>query len=885
MSRTDKLIRILTAPFKGSLKTNVRPHKDVEPADGGYRAVGDDVQLWAEDYPAAGYAVLSADIKGENVEGAAVYVVSLKGGITRYGAQILNDESGKKLQAAVKLPFFTRGVILWVDTKEQFWLESVHFRRTNKKEYSLKSGQNSFVGKNCALMPCSQLKMLEGGKFKATGADPWFLVNGAAAGCWIKLEITGSSAASRSFKLYIMDKKTLSESDALPMGTLGSNPGKLSITTRLPAGMRMLRLDPGDSPGEFTITSAELTKVRGVEASAAKKAFGRLLSNPGHIISRTLQVLKTQGIKGLVKKVLSFESSVSLRGQSDLISYPRWQQVCEPDEEAIKEQVRCWKEKKDLSKISIAVPVWNVEPGMLREMIESVIAQTYPAWQLVMADGASSSDDVRQVMREYAAKDSRITNVFLKENLGIAGNSNAALKECTGDIIALLDHDDILPPWALNDVAVAALKHPEADMFYTDEDKIVSETGERCDPHFKPDFNIDMLRSINYICHFLALRRSLWEKVGGFNTGYDGAQDYDLILRASEMAQGIVHIPHICYHWRIHSASTAMAVGIKPYVIDASIKAIDAHLARTGTAGKAERGATPVSFRVRYSLERQPLVSILIPNKDNTDTLDVCLSSLYALTEYKNLEVIVIENNSVLPETFDYYRMAEEKYGIKLVTYDKQGFNYSLINNFGAQAARGEYLLLLNNDTQIIEPDWLTELVSVAVQPGVAAVGALLLYPDDTIQHAGVIMGMRGIAGHAGIGKPRDDYGYFNRYQMIQRMSAVTAACMMVDAELFRKVGGLKESYQVAFNDIDLCMRLGQYGRIVYDPFCKLYHHESKSRGQEDTPEKVARFKREIERLQSDWGDFLEKGDPMYNPNLSLMVGDYLIKARSELDA
>lgn len=530
-------------------------------------------------------------------------------------------------------------------------------------------------------------------------------------------------------------------------------------------------------------------------------------------------------------------------------------------------------------KISVLVPLYNTPEEYLRRMIDSVVDQTYSEWELCLADGSTPEfSRVGEICREYMQKDSRIKYRRLEKNLGISGNTNACIELSTGEFIGLFDHDDLLHPSALYEVMRAI--EGGADMIYTDEVIFENNNTNRISVYnFKSDYAPDTLRSYNYICHFTVFSRELMEKAGGgFDSRFDGSQDYDLILRLTEKAEKITHIQKALYFWRSHAESTASSVSAKPYIIDAAHRALSEHLERVGLKGEVLDGAAPSVYRIRYELIGEPMISIIIPNKDHIEDLDKCLSSIYSKSTYGNFEIIIVENNSTDPETFAYYDKIRNYKNLRIAYWEKE-FNYSAINNFGADLAQGEYLLLLNNDIEVITPDWLEEMVMFAQRGDVGAVGAKLYYPDDTVQHAGVILGVGGVGGHAHKGFGRDEYGYMTRAQIAQNLTACTAACLMIPASVYREVGGLDEGYAVAFNDVDLCMKIRRAGYlIVFTPFAELYHHESKSRGSENTPEKVARFNSEVARFEERWGAQLEKGDPYYNPNLTLEREDFGLK-------
>ena len=526
--------------------------------------------------------------------------------------------------------------------------------------------------------------------------------------------------------------------------------------------------------------------------------------------------------------------------------------------------------------ISVVVPVFNPPAKYLELMIQSVLAQTYSRWELCLAD-ASTSPQIRPILERAAASDSRIKVQVLAENLGIAGNSNAALALATGDFVTLLDHDDTLAPFALHEVVASIHAHPNAEFFYSDEDKL-DPTGERVEPNFKPDWSPETIRSRNYICHLTTLKRSLVDTIGGFHAGFDGAQDYDLVLRASEHAKQIVHIPQVLYHWRMHEQSTASNKGSKSYAYENGRKALAEHLTRLGIDAAVHDGPILGTYQVVYHLRRQPLVSVMIPNKDHPEMLARCVDSL-AKSSYANYELLVVENGSTRGETFAYYEHLRKQPHIRIVEW-KKPFNYAAVNNFAAHQANGELLLFLNNDIEAISPDWLESLVKLAVQPGVGAVGAKLYYADDTIQHAGIVVGMGGVAGHGFLNFPRNAAGYMQRLLYTQNVAAVTGACLLMPKPVFEEIGGFDEGFVLAFNDVDLCLQVIAKGyRIVWTPDAELYHLESKTRGPEDTAEKQARFKREYDLFLLKWGAFLKAGDPYYSPHFRLDRPDFALNA------
>ncbi len=555
--------------------------------------------------------------------------------------------------------------------------------------------------------------------------------------------------------------------------------------------------------------------------------------------------------------------------------YARWIARCEPTRAQLDLQRRS-RFPAPAPKISVVVPVYNPPVKFLTAMVQSVLAQTYPTWELCLAD-ASTQPHVRPLLDGFAAQDSRICVRYLEANAGIAGNSNAALALATGDFVALLDHDDTLAPFALHEMASAALAHPRAELFYSDEDKIDT-FGRRVEPHFKPEWSPETLCSHNYICHLLMLKRSLAERIGGFRAGFDGAQDHDLVLRASETAAGIVHVPQVLYHWRMHTASTAMNQESKGYAYESGRKAVAEHLARLGHDASVQDGPAPGLYRVGYHLRTPPLVSVIIPNRDHPEMLARCVEGV-TKSSYANYELLIVENGSTLAETHMYYAELKKDARARIVEWTKP-FNYAAVNNYAAHVARGELLLFLNNDIEPITSDWLEELVKQAVPPGVGAVGAKLYYPDDTIQHAGIVIGMGGLAGYSHLNYPRGAPGHMQRLRFTQNVAAVTGACLLVKKAVFDEVGGFDEGFVLAFNDVDLCLQVLAKGhRIVWTPDAELYHLESKTRGPDDTDEKKKRFVREYVLFHMKWGAFLKAGDPYYNRHFRLDRPDFALSA------
>ena len=527
--------------------------------------------------------------------------------------------------------------------------------------------------------------------------------------------------------------------------------------------------------------------------------------------------------------------------------------------------------------ISLVMPVYNVEVEWLDKAIASVQAQSYNKWELCIADDRSTRKKLITRLKELEGGDPRIKIKFLEKNLGISGASNAALAMASGEFVGLLDNDDELAPNALAEVVKVINQRPEADCIYSDEDKI-SESGKRYEPFFKPDWSPDTLRSYNYLCHFTVIRKSLLDRVGGFRPGFDGSQDYDLFLRVTEQAREIVHIPKILYHWRAIQGSTGQRGDAKMYAYTAAKKALGEHLTRIGRAGEVYDGNFLGSYHVRFNPPKEARVDIIIPSKDQVEVLRRCIDSIVLKTRHPHYRIVVVDNNSREDATFAYYEELSKNKKVVLLRYEKP-FNFSAINNYAVSRTESEYILFLNNDTQVLSANWLQEMLGLAQRDEVGAVGAQLYYPNETVQHAGIIMGIGGVAGHSHKYFLRNEHGYFGRIKITQNLSGVTAACLLTKRKVFEEVGGFEEELSHAFNDVDLCLKMRQKGYlVVYTPFVELYHYESVSRGYENSPEKKARFNKEIAFCQAKWQDVLEAGDPYYNPNLTLEREDFSLR-------
>lgn len=622
------------------------------------------------------------------------------------------------------------------------------------------------------------------------------------------------------------------------------------------------------------------------EADSLQFQLDRIKNNPMWKASKPLRQTMHWGIrnyrrirnlggpKGIARKLKQKKIEAQAKKLHGTASFPTPEQAKEQRETAFERMV----------KISILVPLYNTPLKFLDEMIGSVIAQTYENWELCLADGSDHDhDEVQTRCLEYASKDKRIIYKRLEKNEGIAGNTNRCYEMATGEYIGLFDHDDILHPSALYEY-VKVINEQGADYIYCDETTFKGDSIDNMITlHFKPDFAPDNLRANNYICHFSVFSRELLEGTELFRSGFDGSQDHDMILRLTANAKKIVHVPKLLYYWRSHKASVASDISAKPYAIAAAKGAVADHLTRSGFKNfeiKSTRAFDTI-FEIKYEICSEDKISILIPNKDHIDDLRRCIDSIRERTTYDNYEIIVIENNSEQQETFAYYKTIEEQENITVVTYTGE-FNYSKINNFGAKYATGKYLLLLNNDTQVITMNWLEAMLMYAQRADVGAVGAKLYYGDRTIQHAGVVIGLGAhrTAGHTHYKINYDNLGYMGKLCYAQNVSAVTGACLMVKKSLYDELGGLDEDFRVALNDVDFCLRLREKGYLnVFTPFAELYHFESASRGIDVVDEaKAKRYEEESALFRDRWKELLEKGDPYYNPNFSLDHSDYSLR-------
>lgn len=606
-----------------------------------------------------------------------------------------------------------------------------------------------------------------------------------------------------------------------------------------------------------------------------------------HWMQRTKERLGYYGsIRGIARKLNAKRIERKARTQHGTASFPNAEEA---------KRQRETKFDRDI-KFSILVPLYNTPEKFLRQAIESVIAQTYENWELCLADGSDAEHtDVERICQEYVEQDkkylqqshmniySRIIYKKLPKNEGISGNTNACFAMATGNYIALFDHDDVLHPSVLYEY-MKAICEKGADYIYCDETTFKGNKtiDDMITLHFKPDFAPDNLRANNYICHFSAFDRKLLEGTELFRSQFDGSQDHDMILRLTSRAKCVVHVPKLLYYWRSHAGSVASDINAKSYAIDAAKGAVAAHLTEQGFRNFeiSSTKAFETIFRIKYEIIGNPKVSIVIPNKDHVEDLKRCITSILEKSTYDNYEIIVVENNSVTEEIFDYYKKLEENPNIRVITYEGD-FNYSKINNLGVSQTTGKYVLLLNNDTQVITLDWIEELLMYAQRQDVGAVGAKLYYEDKTIQHAGVVLGLGAhrTAGHSHYRVSYNNLGYMGKLCYAQNVMAVTGACLMMRKSLYEQLGGLDESFTVSLNDVDLCVRAWKAGYVnVFTPFAELYHYESISRGLDDQGEKAQRYNKESEAFRAKWKDLLAQGDPYYNPNFSLDRSDYALK-------
>lgn len=626
-----------------------------------------------------------------------------------------------------------------------------------------------------------------------------------------------------------------------------------------------------DATDQMNATQSRLDRIKGSKLWKLSKPARDII----HFLQRTKQRLGAYGsIKGILRKLDSKRIERAARASHGTLSFPN------EEERRVQSETKF---DKDIV-FSILVPLYNTPKKFLTDMIDSVVAQTYGGWELCLADGSDAEHEyVGQICAEYVRKDSRIIYKKLEKNEGISGNTNQCYEMATGNWIALFDHDDILHPAVLFEY-MKAICEKDADYIYCDETTFRGNSVDNMITlHFKPDFAIDNLRANNYICHFSAFDRKLLEGMELFRSQFDGSQDHDMILRLTSRAKNVIHVPKLMYYWRSHKASVAANINAKSYAIDAAKGAVADHLRSCGYENFeiTSTKAFETIFRIRYELLGNPKVSIVIPNKDHVDDLRRCITSILEKSTYDNYEIVIVENNSCTDEIFAYYKELEKYQNIRTITWEGE-FNYSAICNFGVQASSGEYVLLLNNDTEVITLDWIEELLMYAQREDVACVGGKLFYPDHTIQHAGVVIGLGAhrTAGHTHYLMNIENLGYMGRLCYTQDATAVTGACLLVSRAIYDEVGGLDENFRVALNDVDFCLKCREKGYLnVWTPFAELFHYESASRGSDMTGASAERYNMESEQFREKWADALATGDPYYNPNFSLDRSDYTIVA------
>ena len=688
----------------------------------------------------------------------------------------------------------------------------------------------------------------------------------------LSLDVDMGSIHPVAARLSINQSTNLGNTDLqLP---LHFSPGKRQrLLVQLPAHIKDIRLILSDSPGSVCIGPVRLRGLGRIEALLRVVWPGI----PKPILSRSFlrfawktarHLLKTRSISQLEAMSQEFASSSSASG----VPYAEWRHFwAESNDEARKALRQYLDTLNDPPKIAVLLPVFNTQVRWLTKCLDSVVQQSYHNWELCIADDASTNPEVRQFLQRYAATDQRIKVIFREKNGHICAASNSALQLATAPFVALLDHDDELAVDALGWIACAIANCPGVRLLYSDEDKI-SEGGEHFDPYFKPDFDRELLLGQNFVSHLGVYSTELLRELGGFREGYEGSQDHDLVLRASEVLADseVLHIPTVLYHWRAISGSTAKAGEEKSYAADASLRAVSDHLDRTVPGARAEL-LRHGRMRIRYPLPQSlPEVCLIIPTRDRLDLLQPCVDSLISVTRYPRLRILVVDNGSAESATIAWMRRAAQQHPTVDVIRIDEPFNFSRLNNIAARHVESELIGLVNNDIEARDPDWLAEMVSLAVRPKVGAVGAMLEYPNGTIQHAGVILGIHGIAGHPYSGQPVGTPGQMGRLELTQSLSATTAACLLSRRTCFLEVGGLDESLAVAFNDVDYCLKLVESGyRILWTPHARLRHHESATRGLEDSPEKLSRFRSEASIMQLRWASRIAN-DPAYNPNLSI---------------
>ena len=734
------------------------------------------------------------------------------------------------------------------------------------------------LAKKLIIVPHHELEPVpegnRGSSWLSSGEDPQFIIHPArrvptrsfSKGWYLlRIKINEANHQSHVGKLY----SNLQQGELVSIDVPWHSTKFVNRLFYLESANAMLRFDPCEAETEFTINTFMISKVPSFIAMRhMKQRLYKLLNHVDNIEEYLAANCKLNGGR-LIDTVYKEYNNTFTHGAMEK-SYPFWVEFDEP--RAIERMKQAFTANQSQVKFSIILPTYNTDPVYLKACIDSVVQQTHKNWELCIADDASTDSQTIEVLKAYEQQYSNINVKLLNENGHISKASNEALGLVANDYVLLLDHDDTLPAHTLSFFAKAITENASAQVLYADEDKI-DEQGNRHQPHFKPDWNPDLLLSQNYICHPVVYKASLLKKIGGFRVGVEGSQDHDLLLRATAnlSREEVVHLPFILYHWRVIENSTASNASAKSYTTDAGIESIKHYLSQSKQSASVEKGKYPNTYKVNWSLPtEQPLVSLVIPTRDGYDILKQCLESIYDKTTYDNFEIIVVDNQTTCEKTLGLFNeYSEAKMNFSVLKWDKP-FNYSAINNFAVSQASGEVVGLINNDIEVISEHWLTEMVSHALRPEIGCVGAKLYYPNDTIQHAGVVLGIGGVAGHSHKYFHKSEPGYFTRLHLVQNMSAVTAACLLVRKSVFEEVGGLnEEDLTIAFNDVDFCLKVHTAGyRNLFTPWAELYHHESISRGEEDTPEKIARFNKESEHMKEKWKKLLSN-DTAYNPNLS----------------
>jgi GT2 family glycosyltransferase len=736
------------------------------------------------------------------------------------------------------------------------------------------------VADTIELIPLNDLQP-NGDAWIATGDNPHFLLrprSGRQPGGWSRLRFRmESETAHLSPVLYVDDGTGFSDTDARRISV--QEAAGSGVLLRLPEKVQALRLDPLRMRGAFRIDGVGIEHVGRAHAVLLRLAavMVRLAGNPGMLrryVATAVQVARRSGLRGLLQHALRDRNPVDERYADWIRAFDT---LNDDDRAAIAARIVAMEIRPT---ISVVVPLYNTPERLLRRCIESVRAQLWPHWELCLADDASTAPHVQTICEQYARDDQRIRFTRRQVNGHIAAASNTALSLAGGEFVALLDHDDELAPHALYMVAEALNEQPDLELIFSDEDKI-DDAGTRREPWFKSDWNYDLMLSQNAVVHLAVFRRRLIEEVGGFRGDFDGSQDYDLTLRVAERTapDRIHHIPFVLYHWGAVPGSVALGVREKEYPYVAAVRALEAHLERTGRTGaRVERQAHPGYYRVHWPLPPDPpRVAIIIPTRDKLELLRVAVGSILERTDYPAVEIVIVDNGSVEPQTLQYLQNIHELPNVRVLPYD-QPYNFAALNNWAVAQIDAPLIGFLNNDVEVITQGWLSEMAAQALRPEVGAVGCKLFYPDGTIQHAGIVVGIGGRAGHPHLGLQRGALGYFGRATCVQRLSAVTAACLVMRREVFVDIGGFNErDFAIAFNDVDLGLRLNRAGlAVIWTPHAELFHHESASLGTPTSDQRQQQFEQECANLTRCWPEAI-KNDPFYNPNLTNTGGDWSV--------